>query len=113
MMTIKSEEEINHQHLICPEFSSESTELPPRNTIVNAYASTLDFEATEYKRLYEILSYPQQLAYFQLYLQNIHAHENLLFMEAMSELRHEQYSEHLDAIVHRYIAYKQMKLAQY
>ncbi|KAI8889063.1 hypothetical protein K501DRAFT_155554, partial [Backusella circina FSU 941] len=51
--------------------------------------------------LHEILSSPQQLAYFQLYLQSIHAHENLLFIEALSELRHEQNNEYLESIVHR------------
>lgn len=59
------------------------------------------FEHEEYKRLHDILASPEQLAYFQSYLQNIHAHENLLFIEALSELRHEKISKNIESIVHR------------
>ncbi|KAI8080897.1 hypothetical protein BDF21DRAFT_361696 [Thamnidium elegans] len=65
-------------------------------------ASTVStFEQEEYKRLHDILASPEQLAYFQIYLQNIHAHENLLFIEALSELRHEKISKNIESIVHR------------
>lgn len=60
------------------------------------------FEKEEYKRLNEILSSPQQLAFFQTYLQKICAHENLLFIEALSELKHETSLKEIEAIVHRY-----------
>lgn len=53
-------------------------------------------------RLDYILSCPKQLAYFQAYLQDIYAHENLLFIEALSELRHENFPGNIEAIVMRY-----------
>ncbi|KAL9554933.1 hypothetical protein MBANPS3_002590 [Mucor bainieri] len=57
------------------------------------------FECREYKRLHDILSTPEQLAFFQNYLQNIHAHESLLFIEALSELRHDTSYNQLEQIV--------------
>lgn len=59
-------------------------------------------ENDENKRLDYILSCPQQLACFQAYLQEIHAHENLLFIEALSELRHEKDMNNIEGIVLRY-----------
>ncbi|KAL0143998.1 hypothetical protein V8B55DRAFT_1482594 [Mucor lusitanicus] len=59
------------------------------------------FECREYKRLHDILSTPEQLAFFQTYLQNIHAHESLLFIEALSELRHDTSYNHIEQIVNR------------
>lgn len=77
----------------------------PRATATAALmsdSSTIStFECEEYKRLFEILSCPSQLAHFQAYLQSIHAHENLLFIEALSELRHEKCSKNIETIVHR------------
>lgn len=58
-------------------------------------------ENDENRRLNDILSSPEQLAYFETYLQGIHAHENLLFIEALSELRHEKNFKNIDIIVHR------------
>ncbi|KAG1215502.1 hypothetical protein G6F69_000942 [Rhizopus microsporus] len=58
-------------------------------------------ENDENKRLDCILSCPQQLACFQAYLQEIHAHENLLFIEALSELRHEKDMNNIEVIVLR------------
>lgn len=62
-------------------------------------------ESDEHKRLDYILSCPQQLACFQAYLQEIHAHENLLFIEALSELRHETCMDNIEVIVSRYCKY--------
>ncbi|KAI7902737.1 uncharacterized protein BX663DRAFT_510308 [Cokeromyces recurvatus] len=59
------------------------------------------FEGEEFKRLNEILSSSEQLAFFQTYLQNIRAHENLLFIEALSELRHEKNLSQIETIVNR------------
>ncbi|KAI9485713.1 MAG: hypothetical protein EXX96DRAFT_546179 [Benjaminiella poitrasii] len=59
------------------------------------------FEYEEFKRLNKILSTSEQLAFFQTYLQNIHAHESLLFMEALSELRHEKSTSQVESIVNR------------
>lgn len=59
------------------------------------------FDNEEYKRLHDILASPEQLAYFEIYLQGIHAHENLLFIEALSELRHEKISKNIETIIHR------------
>ncbi|KAI8639862.1 hypothetical protein BD408DRAFT_391541 [Parasitella parasitica] len=59
------------------------------------------FDCREYERLHQILSSPEQLAFFQTYLQNIHAHENLLFIEALSELRHETSYSLIEQIVNR------------
>ncbi|KAI7888571.1 uncharacterized protein EV154DRAFT_425564 [Mucor mucedo] len=58
-------------------------------------------ENDENRRLHNILSSPEQLAYFETYLQGIHAHENLLFIEALSELQHEKISKNIEIIVHR------------
>jgi muconolactone delta-isomerase len=73
----------------------------------NKYASDVStistFESEEYRRLHDILSSIEQLSYFQTYLQNIHAHENLLFIEALSELRHEKCLKKIEIIVHRLV----------
>lgn len=71
----------------------------PRGSISSTVTSV--FEKEEYKRLNEILASPQELAFFQTYLQNICAHENLLFIEALSELKHENSLKKIEAIVHR------------
>jgi hypothetical protein len=60
------------------------------------------FDTEEYKRLNDILAAPEQLAFFQTFLQNIHAHENLLFIEALSQLRHEKTASNIELIVNRY-----------
>lgn len=72
-----------------------------RTNYTSDVSSISTFESEEYKRLYEILSSPEQLGYFQTYLQSIHAHENLLFIEALAELRHEKNSKGVESIVHR------------
>ncbi|KAL0093770.1 alternative NADP(H) dehydrogenase [Phycomyces blakesleeanus] len=52
-------------------------------------------------RLQQILSTPNLLASFEIYLQRMEAHENLLFIEALSQLRHEQHLSNVESIVHR------------
>ncbi|KAF7728505.1 hypothetical protein EC973_006058 [Apophysomyces ossiformis] len=52
-------------------------------------------------RLHEILSSPQLLALFEEYLQRVQAHENLLFVEALSQLRHENIQLNVEKVVHR------------
>lgn len=75
---------------------------PDKQHMYTSDASTIStFESEEYRRLHDILSSIEQLAYFQTYLQNIHAHENLLFIEALSELRHERSSKKIEIIVDR------------
>ncbi|KAI7872825.1 hypothetical protein BDF14DRAFT_1960819 [Spinellus fusiger] len=56
---------------------------------------------SHHSRLQHILSSPQLLSSFESYLQSIEAHENLLFIEAISQLRHEQHPDNLESIVHR------------
>lgn len=58
-------------------------------------------ETEEYKRLNDIIAAPEQLAFFRTFLQNRHAHENLLFIEALSQLRHEKKTSHIEDIVNR------------
>lgn len=75
------------------------------STAASSRASSIvsSFECQEYKRLHDILSTPEQLAFFQTYLQNIHAHESLLFIEALSELRHESSFSNIEQIVNRFV----------
>lgn len=91
---VDSIEELMNNHLLV---SSEQQ----RTNYTSDVSSISTFESEEYKRLYEILSSPEQLGYFQTYLQSIHAHENLLFIEALAELRHEKNSKGVESIVHR------------
>ncbi|KAG0167927.1 hypothetical protein DFQ30_005515 [Apophysomyces sp. BC1015] len=67
----------------------DSRKKPPAHTTDNHH------------RLYEILSSPQLLALFEEYLQRVQAHENLLFVEALSQLRHENNQLNVEKVVHR------------
>ncbi|KAI8087908.1 uncharacterized protein B0P05DRAFT_530617 [Gilbertella persicaria] len=55
----------------------------------------------ENKRLHEIMSNPEELAFFETFLYNMQAHENLLFIEALYELKHEKSTQNIEAIVNR------------
>ncbi|GAN02637.1 pyridine nucleotidedisulfide oxidoreductase domain containing protein [Mucor ambiguus] len=85
--------------------SNNATSTTTRRNSIALSTGTLptlsSFEFREYKRLHDILSSPEQLAFFQTYLQKIHAHESLLFIEALSELRHDTSYNHIEQIVNR------------
>jgi hypothetical protein len=72
-----------------------------KRTTTSTLSTISTFDNEEYKRLNDILAIPEQLAFFQTFLQNIHAHENLLFIEALSQLRHEKTASNIELIVNR------------
>ncbi|CEP19547.1 hypothetical protein [Parasitella parasitica] len=80
---------------------SKNNETLKRGSTILSKNTLSSFECREYGRLHQVLSSPEQLAFFESYLQNIHAHENLLFIEALSELRHESSHSHIEHIVNR------------
>ena len=55
--------------------------------------------------LQDVLSDPRLLRSFESYLRRINAHENLLFVEAMSQLRYESDSSNREIALNRYIYY--------
>lgn len=52
--------------------------------------------------LHDVLSEPKLLHSFESYLRQIHAHENLLFIEAISQMRYDNSFTNFEVALNRY-----------
>ncbi|PHZ12835.1 FAD/NAD(P)-binding domain-containing protein [Rhizopus microsporus ATCC 52813] len=77
--------------------SSINTESSSSSTILNDGASTCSNNYT----LHQVLSNPKLLCAFECFLRQTWSHENLLFIEAMTQLKHEESPKAVEASLHR------------
>ncbi|CEI93543.1 hypothetical protein RMCBS344292_07775 [Rhizopus microsporus] len=84
------------QHSLSSSSSSINTE-SSSSTILNDGASTCSNNYT----LHQVLSNPKLLCAFECFLRQTWSHENLLFIEAMTQLKHEESPKAVEASLHR------------
>lgn len=87
---------IMSQHSLSSSSSSINTE-SSSSTILNDGASTCSNNYT----LHQVLSNPKLLCAFECFLRQTWSHENLLFIEAMTQLKHEESPKAVEASLHR------------